>query len=670
MKLQRDPNQPGVWLNPQWQIGTAGTFAVIIGVSRYDHLSGDAPSFGMNQLYVSALTAYRFFLWLDGDYQNQGCPLAKCWLLLSPTEGETPLIPLQPGDALAPTMQNCEDAIGKWYLEMEQLGQSDALGSRSFFFFSGHGLEVLEDKQILLPSDYLRPPLRNVNRALSTYNLSRGVKGLKVPHHFFFLDACRNDHNNLGGNEALDGQRVLNEYRASLNNPDCEVPLFYATASGTQAWQPTNPTQGASIFGEALLDGLRAGAGLQPDCRNRPCVVDFPVLTPWMNTRVNDILKNRFNATVPQKVRLRGDHTSRPITEIPSCTPAPSLPPGVPPSSAPAAGIPSRMAMLSQAFDIHVPVSGQPPADENEGHDIFGSENMTEAWLNTLTVTNLGSGEPITRRPAYLLHKVDRTNDTRSFRIEISLPAQGPHWLQLSDGVQSFGCVLPGDKHLKPHYLIEIDFEFRIGERPRHFARLDVSLAVESESLLHHAAVLWEKYDSETAISACNSSDMRKLEMVLGEKLDSPLGAMVAGIVLLRARQWERLHDWLRNLGSWIEWLPDGPVLWTEQSLQMSRSRAATPEMIESFLQLERRGLPFTVDGFGYALRQADIFLDSRELAERTRTRVSRLRDQLRHAGSFFRNGGFFSVFAGPKDKISPRLVRPELNRRAVRGTV
>ena len=66
--------------------------------------------------------------------------------------------------------------------------------SRSIFFFSGHGLEVTQDMQILLPSDYLSPPNRNVNMAISTYNLHYGLQALPMPEHFLFLDACRNDN--------------------------------------------------------------------------------------------------------------------------------------------------------------------------------------------------------------------------------------------------------------------------------------------------------------------------------------------------------------------------------------------------------------------------------------------------------------------------------------------
>src|SRR5690606_23393004 len=124
---------------------------------------------------------------------------------LAPTPAELAHEPKLGEHCLSPTLQHCEDAIGAWYATMKGLDDQSAAKSRSFFFFSGHGLQVTEDCQILLPQDYLRPPAENVDRALSTQNLANGVKPLKTPHHFFFLDACRNDHNNLGKVASLDG---------------------------------------------------------------------------------------------------------------------------------------------------------------------------------------------------------------------------------------------------------------------------------------------------------------------------------------------------------------------------------------------------------------------------------------------------------------------------------
>jgi hypothetical protein len=42
MSLTRIQESPGLWVGRQWQAGTPGLFAVVIGVSSYDHLDGGA----------------------------------------------------------------------------------------------------------------------------------------------------------------------------------------------------------------------------------------------------------------------------------------------------------------------------------------------------------------------------------------------------------------------------------------------------------------------------------------------------------------------------------------------------------------------------------------------------------------------------------------------------
>jgi hypothetical protein len=154
MNLIPDPSQPaqpGLWINTDWQPGTPGAFAVIIGVSHYDHLVGK-KTYGLGQLHVSALTGYYFFRWLLNDFRCSGITLAKCWLLLSASPAERPLFEPDVGNHLhAPTMQNCEDSIGAWYEAMKQLDKGSAIKSRSFLFLSGHGIQFTEEKQIQLP---------------------------------------------------------------------------------------------------------------------------------------------------------------------------------------------------------------------------------------------------------------------------------------------------------------------------------------------------------------------------------------------------------------------------------------------------------------------------------------------------------------------------------------
>jgi hypothetical protein len=680
MKLLPQSSRPGLWTNPQWQPGTPGAFAVIIGVSNYDHLTGGqgrtaSQTHGLGQLGVSAYTAYKFFCWLGAAFRCSNIRLAKCWLLLSPNAAELAFEPKLGDHQLLPLMENCEEAIGEWHAEMKQLDKMTAEQSRSFFFFSGHGLQVTEDKQILLPKDYLKPPTENVNRALSTENLSQGVKNLTVPYQFFFLDACRNDHNNLGQQAALDGTPVLNVNKSSVLNPDCYVPLFYASASGTQAWQPPDPSHGdkssvaygTSVFGQALLEGLQAQAGIKPDCSTAPCRVNLYLLEPFVKNRVTEILKG-YQATVGQRIRARGDYTSEPITEV-DYNPAQSPPP--PPS-----GYETKAAVFNVSRIVN-----QRQSEFSNAHEILGSENMTYVWT-TARLCRLPQATPT--QPDWLppdqsfgIRVVERDTETRTYRVYISPPdaARETYWLQFSDTVgNTFGCVLPPDEQ-SPDYVIELDLDYSDSDGgPRPISRVDVSMAGRNSPQMI-ASRLWEEYQMVNVVEAADA--INSLEWLLAYKKISPLAANVGGLILLRARRWDKLHNWLRNVANWFPYLPDGAVLWVEQLLRQSKKNLNNSTADDSFMRdvpgrwegqpkrvvdylasLLTRGLPTTGEALGYAARQVDMFLNYGDLNARDRASLERVQQMIREALPYFRSGGLFSVFAGPASAIHPGLVQ------------
>ncbi|HEY5985028.1 MAG TPA: hypothetical protein VIV12_01410 [Streptosporangiaceae bacterium] len=188
-----EPGCPGLFVNPDWIEGTPGTFAVVIGVSDYPFLDGGnrqeagTDTFGLGQLHVSAATAHRFFGWFAERYGFPAAPPARCWLLLSPTGQELATFGVglvEDFGAAQATLDNCELALAWWNETMRRLPKSAADRSRGLFFFSGHGLEVWQDRQILLPSDYLAPPGRAVNDAISTANLRKGLASSPVPNQF------------------------------------------------------------------------------------------------------------------------------------------------------------------------------------------------------------------------------------------------------------------------------------------------------------------------------------------------------------------------------------------------------------------------------------------------------------------------------------------------------
>ena len=315
LAVEQTANGP-VWKNSEWDPGKPGTFAVIIGVSKYDHLKGDDPSYGLDQLYVSALTAYRFFSWLKDEFQHPFLPLAWVWLLLSPTAAELEQMPGFPTTAFRlPTFNNCEISIQEWFQAMQDLDSTISEKSRALFFFSGHGLEVTQDRQILLPGDYLSPPGRNVNKALSTYNLYTGLRATPVPEHFFFLDACRNDHAKLR-ELSLEGSPVLNPVPNWRVRPDIISPIVYATGPGANSWAPRDPHDGISFFGRALVECLECVPGVEAWHDNQRYWVTFRGLEDYLDPRVGGLLQAAGSRT-KQPVRIWGPAGKTPICEVP-----------------------------------------------------------------------------------------------------------------------------------------------------------------------------------------------------------------------------------------------------------------------------------------------------------------------------------------------------------------
>lgn len=675
--LKPDPSKLGLWINENWTPGSPGTFAVVIGVSRYRNLDGSKACFGLGQLFVSALTAFGVFSWLEQRYLSTGSPLAKCWLLLSPTPEEIAFASGLNTHIAEPSFPNCDTAIREWKLEMSRLPSAAAEKSRSVFFFSGHGLEVIEDRQILLPFDYLEPGTP-IDRALSTQNISRGLKALSIPLHFLFVDACRNDHDNLGRYAPLEGTKVLDEPANTAINPDSFVPIFYASAAGTQAMQPNDPKLGVSLFGEALLDGL-SGRGLLPDCSSGTCFIFLHRLRPFVGDRIKEIVRARYNQTSSQRVRVRGDQTEEPVTELE--LPPPDTPPGPGGPGTPVSGIEPTPGISprrgSESLDLSETVIESPLATVQpttalweDVHTFFGSEDITHLWMNNARVFDYETMEWLQQGHDIRVTGARRSNDNTALQFNLSVPGARTgraYWLQIEDSVQAQAFVLPMDRAAISVFRVEMDFQFR----PSVIKRFDVSLSLNDQdfvgqSFLAVAARLWNVYNKESANEALRavgeifSLHADELEDLLLHKVQSPLAAAIAGTVLLRGRQWDKLHNWLRNLANLAPEIPDGAVLWAEQCLRQPHSQRG--EALEYFLRLGSSSLPFLAEPTGYALRQAEDFLSNPEFHD-LHEKIEAIHKRLARAVGMFRTGGLFATFAGPAGELSPFILSPTRTR-------
>jgi hypothetical protein len=680
VKLQPAAVEPGLWVNPAWQEGQPGAFAVVIGVSRYEHLEGGASpaqeAYGLGQLAVSALTAFEVFRWLDGTFRVEGCPIARCWLLLSPTAQELAHEPALQTNLTAPTFDHCKKALRFWHHHMSRSPAAAAEHSRALFFFSGHGLEVHQEHQVLLPSDYLAPPSPSLDDAISTDNLKKGLASLAVRHHLFFLDACRNDHQALRAKN-LKGATILTEDESALTNAERIAPQLYATASGQQAYQQPDPEKGLSLFGRALLDGLAGTPDLELDCAGALCAVNLYPLHGYVKRRVIELI-DAAKAQVRQPVKLSGIVDNEAITFVdrprmlgtpPS--PAPTVrgigPKGLREASPVAEhsrALHDRALTVTRSLDapMRERVSRQ---DDQIAHDLFGSENVTAFWTTRLRVFRLGRRDWLDAN-ALRLHSVERDEDTRTYRVDMEFAENARddigHWLQTSDGAgTTHACVLSADKHALPIFSIEFDVSFDDGSG-RQLSRLDAYLSLQNTGMLGAAAEMWSRYRTADVGEAVRAFELTTLEQMVREKLDSPLAATVAGIILLRANRLDRLHDWLRNLANWFPERPEGSALWAEQLMRRPADRKeAVSEAADYLADLTTRGLPHTAEALSYAVRLADVLVRlERRISARQREKLKILGQRIQTTLPFFRPGGLFTAYSGfPADTNPAELVGP-----------
>jgi hypothetical protein len=642
LMLRPDAKRPWVWTNDAWKPSSPGTFAVIIGVSDYAYLDGSSAHFGLDKLFVSALTAFRFFEWLVSAYRWTDCPVAKCWLLLAPTAAELGVVPSMGQHAIFPDYSSCEQAIQEWNAEMSSLPPSVAKGSRSVFFFSGHGLEILPERQVLLPLDYFKPH-SSLDRALSTQNLSRALRALQVPLHFLFLDACRNDHNNLNRYEPLEGTKILTEPSSRSVNPDAFVPIFYGSASGTQAFQPSDPALGLSLFGEALLDGLFA-KGLMPVHKGNVYLIDLHGLRPFVESRIAQIVSSRYKQAITQRARVRGDQTEEGVTEV-------SPPPGGVPLSPPlpqdllkTTFLPIQMLALE---------SVRPTADSPARvHDFFGSEKITQIWTQRTRIFDYGAGSWLDPGADIEISGLRRAPDSTGFEFDLRIPSakrNRTYWLQLQDEAQTVGCVLPIDQDPDTQFRFELEFALE----PRAVTRLDVTLSPENTGELGLAAKLWIASNESASRDVFDPENPLLRVSETFQKTSFPLTALIAASVLLRYRRWDTVTAWLRDIPSFV---PDAAVLQAERCLRNPTHEDATPEALRYFLTLDGKSLPSLADASGYALQQSELFRDM-ELPAKEQLAVERIHARLVKALGIFRAGGLFATFAGPSERVSPAII-------------
>lgn len=696
--LVASTQEPGLWTNTDRKDSEAGTFVVIIGVSQYLHLEdGEKPvqqNYGLGQLRVSALTAYEFFEWVSKEYHIDGSPIAKVWLLLSPTKNELKYKPQLAVNSLPATFANCQHAIGNWWAQMSNLNKKAAQNSRSIFFFSGHGLEIHYEQQILLPSDYLHPPAQNWDEAISTQNIRNGLASLLVPRQFFFIDACRNDHRELR-KKKITGSKILREDEAALANPALIAPVLYATASGQQAFQQPEPDKGLSLYGRALLDGLAGKPDIELKPQDQRWSVNLYSLQSFVTGRVNDMLKVASEEVI-QPIKLSGLVDNQAITyigldQINTTHPVDRLASAADMQLLVAAGArtshersDSVARQMDEGYALKIKLSNDLTRnvwanDFSRGHELFGSEHVTQVWSQQIRVFELSRKNWLDYADMFQIHEISRSYDTRHYQVELSISNHDPigHWIELVDTTgASHGCVLPGDRYVTPRYVLEFDVPYSDNDG-RPISRLEAYLSVHNQEPLASAARLWLRYrtaDITGAIEFISHSalgnqlgelesmtamagDMHELEELVRHKLQSPLAATIAALTLLRANRLDLLHTWLRNLANWCEERTDGPALWAEQLIRQATDRKQSAKDAAYYLiKLNERGLPHTNEGFSYAAAMTERLLQASKLdiSDSVKQELIVLQEKINNVMPYFMPGGLYASFTGFETGTNP----------------
>lgn len=667
MPLERDSQDAALWVNSDWNGREAGTFAVVIGISAYDHLDGSDEAYGLDQLSVSALTAYRFFRWLGNEYYCEGKPLAKCWLMLSSTPAERQAEPSMPSTS-TPTLDQCRKAMQACYATIKGLDSFLVEDSRAMFFFSGHGLEMEANRQILLPTDYLDGD--NPDWALSSSNLVTGLWALPLADQVFFIDACRNDGEALRQHNPL-GVKVFKSVPPSQRRQDAESVVIYAAGPGGKAWQPTDPQDGVSVFGAALAEALTCGPGMQRECDDGRCWVTFRDVVNFMRPRVRQALFGG-GVTVIKPIHVWEEPPIAEVCEVP--VPPPQAPPaagGGGGGREPQPQRPSDLVLGERIAAVTVPRGWDRPADS-------GDRRSLHALLRSEFVTNLlwdgriydfrdrrwTSVSHPTRPAPIAFRRIARTGNRAVYRLDVQMDRAGTFWFELNDKQAEpewrAACVLPGDDRSTPRYTIELTFDARGGT----MTAFDVVLAEENEGVLGEVAGAWQAAEADDSERVDVSTLARWLSEAIRQRSASPLAATVAALMLLGRRQGgQALSEWAGRLVDEFPTWPDGYVIHAEHML---RTGSLPPlDVAALLLQLERTGLPRTGQAIGLAGRQIEGLLDYAFDPEDQRSRQQRdlygrllaLQDRFGLVAGVFRAHGLCVTLLGPAELVTPDLL-------------
>lgn len=277
----------------RWDVTGACTHALVVGVSRYEHLprnpgelsptDPDRKVFGLGQLKTPATGALRYAEWLRDTYHMPDAPKATIRLLVSPSDFEMQNVEgfeSLGSEVLPATRDNVEDAVDDWYNACRTNDDHVAI-----LYAGGHGVELTKDEGgiVLLEdvSESIASPLRG---SLDVGRVRNGMGGHPMAQRqFYFVDACRVQAADLKGFDTQGAGIGLDSPHTGAAR--C-TPMYFSAAPTSEAF---GEDLAGTIFAQALIDCMeRLGVDNRLDVLgNWYCSTTR--LIPALEQRVNEL---------------------------------------------------------------------------------------------------------------------------------------------------------------------------------------------------------------------------------------------------------------------------------------------------------------------------------------------------------------------------------------------
>ena len=668
MTLIPDPAVQGLW-RAETEID-AGVHAVLVGISAYDYLAGSTTpardTLGMGQLAVSAATAAQIFDWLRQAARFGGRPVATCMLLLAPGNAklvdghsETDFVDgLTGGWYASPTYDGLAQAIGDWANRFVAASPQQQPRNGAFFFFSGHGVEILTRpsllaRDILVPNSY-RDRLNAIDykavmEALPTFGLGDAL---------FLIDCCRNTPTQAAG-FSIEGQSVLRPSMRSVEGPNSSM-FLKAAGLNQRAFQDPASDRRATIFGQAILEALD---GVPPtyhpyNVETAPWRLLFEGLESFTKQRVAELLTAK-DPSLRQNVVAGGD----PVVASTLMSEQMPPPPGSGDDDSTTAAIAPEFAALHS--DFSTPVAGATalggyrdmsgvmnaraiertiearsrmaaaPLSEEASvyrpgslasgtvsdfsnfevmHAVLGHEHVTQSWVRMLELTDSLKGERLEQN-MLRLHSARHSADGGLAWIDLRVaPGEGFVWLALNaadwdgphdEALNSLAVLLPRDERDAIPVRLECRFE-AVGD---HWAWAPTELVARIGGSARKADGIWgllhQAEEARSLFSAESAARIlqRGLVSLRRQRRDpDSTASILANAMLFASGAGDATSDWFENFSTTSRVSQDALALRAESIIRREKLAFLAPGPADRARAtwFERSGAAEAASCFGY----------------------------------------------------------------------